>query len=352
MRSKTISLTNRNIQELIAGLLMAEQGESVSSFEQLAGGANSTVYKILTGKGNIYLAKKYLVRRGDNRDRLMTEYSGLTFLWNNGIKNIPEPICLDRDSKIGVYRFIDGRRLSVPEITERDINAAADFLGQIHGLAEREGAAEQPVASEACFSLQAYIDCVDGRLARLKNIAHNDAVHQAMRSFIASDYLPFYDEIKQLVRSEAEKQGLSLGQELGRRERNLSPSDFGFHNILRVKDGQLYFIDFEYFGWDDPLKVICDFYLQPEIPVPGKYRPLFLARINRYLGTDRTREERLPLVYLLLALKWCLIMLNAFLAERGGADLKILSVQLEKARGKLKETKREYQSRAFPVSLN
>ena len=43
----------------------------------------------------------------------------------------------------------------------------------------------------------------------------------------------------------------------------MSPSDFGFHNVIK-KDDFLYFIDFEYAGLDDPVKLICDFYCQPD----------------------------------------------------------------------------------------
>ena len=41
-------------------------------------------------------------------------------------------------------------------------------------------------------------------------------------------------------------------------QRALSPSDFGLHNALRGQDGQLRFVDFEYFGWDDPVKLVSD----------------------------------------------------------------------------------------------
>ena len=41
--------------------------------------------------------------------------------------------------------------------------------------------------------------------------------------------------------------------------RILSPSDFGLHNTISKKN-KLYFFDFEYFGWDDPIKLICDFF--------------------------------------------------------------------------------------------
>ena len=40
-------------------------------------------------------------------------------------------------------------------------------------------------------------------------------------------------------------------------------SDFGFHNVIN-KNNKLFFIDFEYAGLDDPIKLICDFYCQPD----------------------------------------------------------------------------------------
>ena len=55
---------------------------------------------------------------------------------------------------------------------------------------------------------------------------------------------------------------------LGEADRVVSPSDFGFHNALRTEDGRLAFLDFEYAGWDDPAKLVCDFELQPAVPAP------------------------------------------------------------------------------------
>ena len=55
--------------------------------------------------------------------------------------------------------------------------------------------------------------------------------------------------------------------------RALSPSDFGLHNALRTKDGQLRFIDFEYFGWDDPVKLVSDTAIQPGSSLPHSAGP-------------------------------------------------------------------------------
>ena len=57
--------------------------------------------------------------------------------------------------------------------------------------------------------------------------------------------------------------GLDFAAELPQEWRSLVPSDFGFHNSLRRADGTLAFVDFEYFGWDDPVKLTADILLHP-----------------------------------------------------------------------------------------
>ena len=42
----------------------------------------------------------------------------------------------------------------------------------------------------------------------------------------------------------------------------LSPSDIGFHNTLKCRN-KIFFIDFEYFGLDDPIKITSDFIIHP-----------------------------------------------------------------------------------------
>ena len=54
-------------------------------------------------------------------------------------------------------------------------------------------------------------------------------------------------------------------------KRCLSPSDFGFHNSILDDNGRYYFLDFEYSGWDDPAKMVSDFFLQPAVSVSFEY---------------------------------------------------------------------------------
>ncbi len=357
MKSKNILLnhyTDKDTKKVIFELFVEEFIEKLSSIEQLPGGANSIVYKVMTTNNYSYLAKKYLVREGDNRDRLSTEYFGISFLWNNGVRFIPEPIYLNKNYNIGIYRFIDGKKLNPEEIKFNDIYLAANFLGSMHALINVEDANKQPVASEACFSIKAYIDCIDRRLKNLKKITKKNDVFELLHNFLDNEFIHLFREVKHSVKGQAQKKGVDIDMELGKHEKILSPSDFGFHNAIKTNDGILFFIDFEYYGWDDPAKLICDYYLQPAIPLPYKYRKIFLERVCRYLGNDIKLKKRLPYIYLLLSLKWCLIMLNVFITFSGNTEIERLKIlkQLEKAKNKFKKAKYEYEIGAFPIYLN
>jgi hypothetical protein len=125
--------------------------------------------------------------------------------------------------------------------------------------------------------------------------------------------------------------------------RCLSPSDFGFHNALLTADG-LKFFDFEYAGWDDPAKLCCDFFCQPQLPVALTHWELFVNGLAVALGA-KDLPARARLLVPAYQIKWCCIMLNEFLrgeqsrrefALGGGAAEERKRIQLDKAQAALR----------------
>ena len=109
---------------------------------------------------------------------------------------------------------------------------------------------------------------------------------------------------------------LDFAAELPQEWQSLVPSDFGFHNSLRRGDGSLAFVDFEYFGWDDPVKLTADILLHPGRPLAPEQRRRFRQGAVRLYGEDRTFERRLAAYLPLFGLRWVLILLNEFIPER------------------------------------
>ena len=78
-----------------------------------------------------------------------------------------------------------------------------------------------------------------------------------------------YEDLKKLVVKRNIQKLYTKKQiymKLKKKDLILSPSDFGFHNIVKKKQ-KLYFFDFEYSGVDDPVKLICDYICQPDYKI-------------------------------------------------------------------------------------
>jgi aminoglycoside phosphotransferase (APT) family kinase protein len=290
---------------------------------RLDGGKNNQVYRVETDSGEPLVLKRYFSDPRDPRDRLAAEWDFLQYIWSRGIRAVPEPLARDTSANIGLYGFVAGRKLSPTEVTQRHIDAAIDFLLAVNASPRGEGALSP--ASEACSSLADHLATVDRRVGRLTGFdPHVPHVEEAQR-FVAETLLPAWADVKLRLTRDANAAGLEMERVLQPHERCLSPSDFGFHNVLSDDaNARLAFLDFEYAGWDDPAKLISDFFCQPEIPVPFHHYPGFLARLADGLGLDDAARTRCRILIDVYRVKWSCILLNDFqpigAARRSFAD--------------------------------
>lgn len=342
------------VQEIITSLVAGMTGEQVVGIEELPAGANSMVF-LATTRGNArYLVKKYRpCPPGDPRDRLRTEYETLRFLWDRGIRQIPRPYLRVPEHRIGVYQYIQGRRLETREISARCLDSVAAFLHELHRLGQSPGAVDQPLASEACLCLEKHVEIVETRLDRLLAIPKKDELTARLHAHLENMVAPLFRRAQDLLAVKAGGMGLDPSAELPVEQRVLSPSDLGFQNILRTGEDTLVFIDFEYFGWDDPAKLIADFYLQPAVPLPAELRGYFLEKLDWLRANDAGLLKRLPFVYLFSALKWSLLVLNCFFSiDPAGSkpgDIWLRWEKLALSRRILQNMEEEMAGRAFPV---
>ena len=104
--------------------------------------------------------------------------------------------------------------------------------------------------------------------------------------------------------------------ELPRLYQTLSPSDFGFHNALELPDRKLHWLDFEYFGWDDPVKLICDFIWHPAMQLSHELKQQWVSQCCKIFSDDPQLHSRLRQDWPLYGLRWCLILLNEFIPQQ------------------------------------
>src|SRR5262249_58070692 len=100
----------------------------------------------------------------DERARPGTEFGGLEFLWRNGIRAIPRPIALVRDSPCAILEYVAGPVATATATTADDIDASVEFLAALKRLRSAPGNGALGAASAACFSIADVATSVDRRL--------------------------------------------------------------------------------------------------------------------------------------------------------------------------------------------
>ena len=279
------------------------------SMARIRAGRNSEVHRISNPHGQ-WILKNYFQQNSDKRDRLSTEFGFLKYLNHVGISLVALPLGMDLSLHRALYTYLPGTRPVA--ITSAHISKAAQFIKTINFPRNSPAALALPLAADACLNWQAHIELAASRIDRLLAIQPKQEVEMEANRFVREHLLPFWLRLKASL-----LQVLGLLQTiylLPMEDRIISPSDFGFHNVLEDQ-GELFFLDFEYAGWDDPAKLICDFICQPELPVTQKQGQQFRDELLSELPNSDELKHRVELLLPVHRLKWCCILLNEFRLE-------------------------------------
>ena len=332
--------------------ISALAGSSIVRVEPIASGGNSDAYCAIAGDGGRFFCKRYSTALPEGGDRLAKEFSALSLLAAHDIRQVPRPIACDGAAGLAVYEYIDGVPVRAEGISDADVEAAAGFLRTLLRIPRD---VLEP-AAEAFFSFEEVAENIRWRVARFEDSAVEGNRAAAARRFLHEALAPALDAVLAWGEVYLRETELSLSRPIPEAARVPSPSDFGFHNAIRTPDDGLVFVDFEYFGVDDPAKTISDFLWHPAMTLWEDQKRLFVARVLEGMPEPELLAKRLPVAYPLFGLKWCLIVLNAFLP---GARVRrtvpaaaleaVEDERLEKARAFLRRVLEEYKE--FPYSV-
>jgi hypothetical protein len=299
-------------EQRIAALSAAGHLGAVTAVVPLTGGANNRVFRVETATRPALL-KAYFRHPDDPRDRLATEFAFARCAWDGGVRAIPQPLACDAEAGLGLFEFVAGRLLRPDEVDDWAVGQAIDFFRHLNRGRWRTEARVLPRASESCLSIAEHFALVQRRIDRLTGITLTSAIDEAALAFIGNDLKPNWEAVLAPARARANGLALAADQPLERGEWCLSPSDFGYHNAILADDGRLRFIDFEYAGWDDPSKLVCDFFCQPSLPAPADAYERFVRAVAGELPSSSLHLSRANLLLPVYRIKWCCIMLNEFL---------------------------------------
>ncbi|MCG8564116.1 MAG: aminoglycoside phosphotransferase family protein [Desulfobacterales bacterium] len=312
---------------------MARDNSGVS-WALVRGGRNNRVFKVAVADGFFCLKCFHGSGRGA-RSRLDAEVDFLTHARESGLGTVPQPLAVDRKASALLMTWLDGQ----PWLDGHDWDWAMDHCLEFLVQLNRRRTARMNPAADACLCPADHLADGGNRLRRLADLDCRDDLDHGARTLIRDELLPRWEAMAEKTGREFKDRGWDLHRPLPRGQRIISPSDFGFHNVC-VREAGLGFFDFEYSGWDDPVKLICDFFSQPDHPPPMDYLSAFVRGLGEGIhGLDSNELEWTVRRFLpLYQIKWTCIILNEFLGEKaeqrrfalGRKDQR--APQLEKAR--------------------
>ena len=269
------------------------------SFCKLSGGINNSTY-LIRNKKIRYVLKKINSEPTLYFNRYIAEKQFLKL--SNTINEIKTPKLIDYFDidRILILEYIEPDKNNYP--IKIDYEKIKDCIKFIHKINSNKELGQQIVkqrASDSFLELSGHIDNINTRIINFET-QHISKQHRDSAENLLLLLKNKWHNLKKEASNFIEK-----NQNQNRIDPYfliISPSDFGFHNIV-VNNGINYFIDFEFSGWDDPAKLYCDFILQPKFPIPISFHTLLKEKlINReYIFIY---EERINLLYKLLEFKW------------------------------------------------
>ena len=311
-----------------------------SSAQRVEGRGNSKIFRVETSQGSVAL-KVYPDLAVDNRLRRNAEWQALKFLQQNKLR-VPKPVQTDSDLNWSLIEWIDGSPAD-PQ-NQAHLGQAAVFIQSLNQASRAVSSGSVfGLATEACLNPSFIEAQINNRLVALKSV-EDSALREFIDNVVSSTLTRTIEKTRRLMVG-------NYDAILDQRFWTLSPSDFGLHNAIATPQGDLVFFDFEYFGWDDPVKLTADVCLHPGMSLDENAQQYWIGEAKRLFADDPNFGVRLNALYPLYAIRWALIMLNEYRTDKiknrlnaqsrmqsdvRGAQLK----QLEKAKLMLKNADR------------
>jgi hypothetical protein len=272
----------------------------IKSVTQLPGRGNSRIFQVLANSDTTFALKSYPDLLIDPRPRLRNEVRACCFLEHLGLT--PRSIAHDEGLNLGLFEWIDGSAPDVIKTTH--IDQALTFVENLHEL-NHNCYNDFSGASEACFSAAQLFSQVRQRIQKLELINNLE-----LQNFLRTSIKPLWKEIQEW--SMSKWPAPSFERDLTQSKQTLSPSDFGFHNSLDRPNGSLCFVDLEYFGRDDPVKLIADFLWHPAMDLKREHKIRWLCGTFAIFDHDPDILQRFRAAWPVYGLRWALIILNEY----------------------------------------
>jgi len=257
----------------------------------------------------MFVLKGHAAHRTGEHDRFKAEVEFLNYARAVAPGFVPQLLGTDVASRSLVLESLEGNRFQEgTHPSEDDIDCAVNFLRCLNGDLELAKQHVNGSAADGFLRLTEHLRNIEQRISKM-SVEH-----------LPGDLKGRADGLIKCVRRELYYLQERTAQLIARGncedrldpiDRCVSPSDFGFHNAIRTPQG-IKFFDFEFAGWDEPVKAVADFDLQPKVPLSLRARALSEALPQWRKGL----AQRYDVLFPILKLKWACIILAVLNPDR------------------------------------
>lgn len=267
----------------------------------------NTVYKLTSVNNKAFLLKRY---HGLDK-RMENEFKNLRRLHDVGIDNVPTSLW--QGNNCAFYSFIKGEEHEVN--TAQDIQPIIDMLATLDNNREALRKKGLPMAPGARTTLRQYVTELNKQFSAVQTAAQRSPHGSDTMMFMFTDMEQMRQDNINHFYLWCKRQKWDLDAELQEEFYIASPGDFGIHNTLQSND-DVYFVDWERSGWDDPAKLLADFFHNDEqsLSIQDKLQVLnaFVAQRESW---DANFLDRFYAVSDLVAVEWVLKRLMVVVPE-------------------------------------
>lgn len=215
----------------------------------------NTVYKLIASNNKAFLLKRY---HGLDK-RMENEFSNLRRMHDVGISNVPTPLW--HGNNCAFYSFIKGEEHEIHKA--EDVQPIIDMLALLDSKREDLRKKGLPMAAGARTTLRQYVTELNKQFSAVQSAAQSHPHGSDAMMFMFTDMEQMRQDNINHFYLWCKRQKWDLDAELPEAFYIASPGDFGVHNTLQASD-EVYFVDWERSGWDDPAKLMADFFHNDE----------------------------------------------------------------------------------------
>ncbi len=281
------------------GVRKQSRSNRLRTIEPMKEHGNNFLYKLHTRDGETFVLKRFFEKSEGEHDRLRTEVKSLEALRDAGVGHIPSSLWTDKSDWV-LFDYITGE--TPEEVGDHDVGRLIDWLIDLDKRSAKLTAKRLPPARDARLTLRSYLEGIGKLWDPVLKAAQTKGPQSVMLFFMTDLEQLRQDNINHFYLW-CKREQWDLDKPLAKQERIFSPGDFGFHNTLK-KGNRLTFFDFEHAGWDDPAKLMADFFYNTEQRLDMDKKLQVLDAFTNHRDWDKTFLHRFWAISDLVAVEW------------------------------------------------